>query len=384
MFVWRRLLRGAGFISAVAVLTVIAVAAGTVSADVNPLVLNTLVQWFSSLGGSSWKKSDRWLQGDPCVNRWYGIGCDSTNSVILSMSLGSNGLNGTLPDVAFVGLSGLKRLVLSSNRIQGELPLDMDVPSLTYLDLSMNMLEGSVPSTLGQAGALQFLYLQGNLLEGPFPSALLQLNLLGLKLAQNRFSGTLPANLASALSRVIVLDLSSNDFTGCLPSFDAMLTLTTLNISKNRLSCSLPSFPGSLQSLDASGNDFKCPIPPGQLFQNVQCTYCDPGYGLEGSSCVICAAGQFSTGLTSCQECVSGYYAANRGQSECIKCPAGTFSSYAGSSQCTNSMVVAILVLSSLLFLLTIAVLTAVFATPTRRPKRKYEHQEDDLSTKFM
>jgi hypothetical protein len=59
--------------------------------------LNALVDLYSSTNGNLWHNNANWLQGDPCENRWFGITCDDTDSVVLRLSLPQNNLAGYLP-----------------------------------------------------------------------------------------------------------------------------------------------------------------------------------------------------------------------------------------------------------------------------------------------
>ncbi len=34
-----------------------------------------LVQLYQATNGPRWFRRDNWLQGDPCLNEWYGITC---------------------------------------------------------------------------------------------------------------------------------------------------------------------------------------------------------------------------------------------------------------------------------------------------------------------
>ena len=53
--------------------------------------------------------TQKWnLTLDPCVDpAWYGLTCNSNGSSIVDLSLGSNGLSGTLPDLDLPELSRL-------------------------------------------------------------------------------------------------------------------------------------------------------------------------------------------------------------------------------------------------------------------------------------
>ena len=50
---------------------------------------------------------------------------------------------------------------------------------------------------------------------------------------------------------------------------------------------------------------------------------CEPGKYLDGSSCTVCAAGNFKSayGDEACTPCVVGQYQASTGQTSCDACP---------------------------------------------------------------
>ena len=39
-----------------------------------------LVDFYQSTYGKLWRKSDGWMDGDPCVVGWYGVVCDKANT----------------------------------------------------------------------------------------------------------------------------------------------------------------------------------------------------------------------------------------------------------------------------------------------------------------
>lgn len=94
-----------------------------------------------------------------------------------------------------------------------------------------------------------------------------------LILANNRFSGDIPAGIWPQLKNLVQLDLSSNEFNGSIPEDIGQLnSLTgTLNLSYNHLSGEIPKSLGNLPvtvSFDLRGNNLSGEIPQTGSFAN--------------------------------------------------------------------------------------------------------------------
>lgn len=106
-----------------------------------------------------------------------------TNCEILDLSV--NRLQGTIPS-EWGKLSSLKKLRLSSNDFTGQIPTDFGLlDDLVELGLQDNVFVGRIPSELGQMSSLENLNLVDNNLYGTVPS---ELGLLE-KLQELRLSG---------------------------------------------------------------------------------------------------------------------------------------------------------------------------------------------------
>eukprot|EP01018_Ginkgo_biloba_P025582 Gb_25576 [translate_table: standard] len=123
--------------------------------------------------------------GDPCApstwDAWEGVTCyyneDNTALVITHLELGSQGLKGFISaQIRF--LSNLVSLNLSSNSLQGSIPLGLGHGSLKRVDLSDNLFSGTIPDSLGSSH-LQLVLLNGNSLEGQVPEDLYSIGVRG-------------------------------------------------------------------------------------------------------------------------------------------------------------------------------------------------------------
>ncbi|KAG4138833.1 hypothetical protein ERO13_D07G157300v2 [Gossypium hirsutum] len=206
------------------------------------------------------------------------------------LSLFNNSLNGTIPfqvsnlqklrylDIGFnyfvdpdsFNFSGMPLLIhlgLAYNEFELEFPqFILNCHNLTFLDLSVNRLSGSIPESLyTNLSHLKYLSLCGNSFEGPLSSNISKLSkLIVLQLKTNRFNGSIPNSQLRKLRR---LDLHSNGLNSTIPpELGSCMNLTFLGLSDNffpdEISPSLISNWTNLISLQLQSNFFTRKIPP--------------------------------------------------------------------------------------------------------------------------
>ena len=158
----------------------------------------TLVNLFNSTGGAaSW--TIKWtIDRYTSMASWEGVKVE--NGRVVELSMPSNNLTGTLP----AGLGSLTQL--------------------RYLDLSGNNLSGDIPATLGNLTELYYLDLSANQLSGATPDL-------------------------SALTNLVVLDLSENDLAALPALSNSLPALEYLAASDNQLGGSLPAGWGAYTKL---------------------------------------------------------------------------------------------------------------------------------------
>ncbi|WOK99976.1 hypothetical protein Cni_G08688 [Canna indica] len=182
------------------------------------------------------------------------------------LNLAGNLLEGTIP-MGLFHLPKLETTWLNNNMLYGEIPpIPSNFPThLGVLDLSQNNLSGSIPSSISNLKSMRELQLSENLLEGLIPLSLGSMKLELLNLSHNRLTGKLPANLASLSTIIWFLDLSHNLLKGELPrGFSKMDKVQTIVLSSNKFNGSIPPDLGSciaLDQLNLSHNSLQGSIP---------------------------------------------------------------------------------------------------------------------------
>ncbi|CAH8255529.1 unnamed protein product [Arabidopsis lyrata] len=149
--------------------------------------------------------------------------------------------------------------------LRGIIPPEFgNLTRLTEIDLMLNFLSGTIPTTLSQI-PLEILAVTGNRLSGPFPPQLGEITTLtDVVMETNLFTGQLPSNLGNlrSLKRLLI---SSNNITGRIPeSLSNLKNLTDFRIDGNSLTGKIPDFIGNwtrLVRLDLQGTSMEGPIP---------------------------------------------------------------------------------------------------------------------------
>ncbi|KAK9141553.1 hypothetical protein Syun_010953 [Stephania yunnanensis] len=147
---------------------------------------------------------------------------------LVSIDISSNLLNGTVPDGLGSALPNLKSLNLAGNEIRGRSADLSGLKSINYLNISMNLFQGSVMGVF--EGPLEVIDLSENQFQGHI-SQYLNLSKTGLK-------GEIPSSI-SKLSALSVLDLSKNHLFGQIPKLKTN-NLQDLDLSLNNLTGEIP------------------------------------------------------------------------------------------------------------------------------------------------
>nr|GMD13947.1 MDIS1-interacting receptor like kinase 2-like [Ipomoea batatas] len=190
----------------------------------------------------------------------------SRNLTYLDLSLTC--LNGSIPESLFTNLKKLECLDLSFNDFSGPLsPNINNLSNLNDLRLSENQFQGEIPYSIGQLKDLQVLDISYNLLNSTIPPSLSSLTKLSyLDLSSNFISGNISPHLISNWTELTFLGLANNSFSSNIPSEIGSLTnLSEINLPNADLSGALDqlnftSFP-NVTRFNISGNNFRGSIP---------------------------------------------------------------------------------------------------------------------------
>lgn len=196
---------------------------------------------------------------------------------LLELYVDDNFLTGPIPS-NLGSLSWLNILSLYENQLSGTLPWQLSyMANLTFMYLDGNFLTNSIPHEFSNLLKLTQLFLCENFLSCYLPSSLNRLyaNMTTLSLADNRFSGTIPASL-STMTRSYELNLSTNEFSGTIPGVLGMVGSdfakngsglnffgVVVDLSKNYLTGTIPPalFSPQMQTISLWNNCFRGTLP---------------------------------------------------------------------------------------------------------------------------
>ncbi|CAK9204441.1 unnamed protein product [Sphagnum troendelagicum] len=164
------------------------------------------------------------------------------------LHLNNNSFSGTIPhDLG--RLQHLSHLLLDNNNMEGPLPVELiNIPTLTIVQLDNNPnISSMIPLEWFQIPTLIKLSMRNCSLIGSIPDLGALTNLTYLDLSRNNLNGTLPSNISSTLTTV---NFGNNYLTGVIPdSYGSELQqLQALQLADNLLSGSIPASLGSGQS----------------------------------------------------------------------------------------------------------------------------------------
>ncbi|XP_039170370.1 probable LRR receptor-like serine/threonine-protein kinase At3g47570 [Eucalyptus grandis] len=154
-----------------------------------------------------------------------------------------NELTGEIPR-ELGSLLKIREFALDRNNLTGSMPSSIgNLSSLEILFLSENNLSGSIPQVLGHLKNLQFIGFAANRVSGTIPSSLLNLSsLTQFDARSNQIQGTLPASIGLKLPDLADFSIFGNQLQGPIPpSISNCTKLDILQLGDNRFSGKVPS-----------------------------------------------------------------------------------------------------------------------------------------------
>ncbi|MEN1728735.1 MAG: hypothetical protein AAGJ52_09865 [Pseudomonadota bacterium] len=243
-----------------------------------PLPIAELEEFYLATNGDDWYRNDGWLDPDTPICDWYGIRCETQLAVtfITAIELPDNKLDGPIDSLLTLPITP-SRIDLSGNSLTGQLTI---IPwEADFIDLSNNALDGSLPWAMAVAvdpesqnaiilstvvpRTLSSLNLSGNQFRGFVPTDWRAFNLSYLNLSNNLLEGSIePTFDAMRVSSGGELVLTDNRFSGDIPAsvidttlFDTDLPLSGggLNLCWNDLSSNDPEVVAFIDSHHVAG-----------------------------------------------------------------------------------------------------------------------------------
>jgi Leucine-rich repeat (LRR) protein len=184
---------------------------------------------------------------------------------LFDISVANNMLTGSVLSLLSSQTAKLTTLDVSFNMLTGTLSSEIgDLVDLTVFSVGVNALSGSFPPSMGLLSHLRSLSADINFLDGSIPPEVAYLNLSTLYVSINSISGPLPSELGR-LTNLVNLDVSENRITGPIPSeLGNLVNLLAVYLDFNSMTGPLPSglcsLPRLLQ-LGAPGNYLTSNLP---------------------------------------------------------------------------------------------------------------------------
>ncbi|KAL6644025.1 hypothetical protein ACP70R_018791 [Stipagrostis hirtigluma subsp. patula] len=165
-------------------------------------------------------------------------------SRLVILLLNHNKISGSVPD-ELSNLSRLEYLDLSYNKLSSTIPTSLfHLDNIVNLYMSNNFFSGALPSDLSYMRTLYQIDLSTNNLVGKLPNSFANTEILALtylNLSHNTLENSIPDSFRQ-LANLEILDLSSNNLSGAIPKYLTNFTyLSSLNLSFNNLEGQIPN-----------------------------------------------------------------------------------------------------------------------------------------------
>jgi len=169
------------------------------------------------------------------------------------------------------GLSNLRKLDLSYNLLQGDIPdgYFSEMKQLSHLEIESNYLSGTLPSSLREKRNLVYLYIRRNSFQFVLEEALQNISwpqIFSLWMDGNNITGSFPSEIGE-LTGLASLSIADTSIAGLIPTELGKLTeLRRGWFYGNDLTGEIPAELGNLDQLEVMelhGNNFEGEMPQG-------------------------------------------------------------------------------------------------------------------------
>ncbi|PRP78057.1 hypothetical protein PROFUN_14031 [Planoprotostelium fungivorum] len=222
------------------------------AAQTDPAVLSAYQSFYNSTRGSHWLNHTGW-DNDNNVCNFFGVTCSPAGVVAISLS--GNNLTGFIDPTWFAAIANVSALDLSLNQLQGSLPTEINqLTSLKSLDISDNRFQSICNISSLRLSSLDVA--NNAFYNATFDSVapLLPSSLFSLNISFCHLTGQMDA--LSSLKNLRKLDASNNYATAFFSDASSLSFLAFLNFSRNAAPGNLTalSFNIYLQVIDLGGN----------------------------------------------------------------------------------------------------------------------------------
>ncbi|KAB1222513.1 Calcium-dependent protein kinase 1 [Morella rubra] len=133
--------------------------------------------------------------------------------------------------------------LLNGNHLIGPLPEELSyLPNLDRIQIDQSSISGPLPISFSYLNKTKHFHMNNNSISGQIPRELLRLpSLVHFQLDNNHFDGTTIPVSYSNMSKLLKLDLSSNQSNGSIPTDRLSENITTINLSINNLTRTIPA-----------------------------------------------------------------------------------------------------------------------------------------------
>nr|XP_043617168.1 probable LRR receptor-like serine/threonine-protein kinase At4g37250 [Erigeron canadensis] len=153
------------------------------------------------------------------------------------LDFSNNLISGELRELV-KGWKSLELLNISDNSLSGQLPENLGVlTNLTVVSLKNNYIHGNVPTGFN---SVTFLDLSANLINGSLPKDFGSSDLVYFNISHNRISGEIPPEFANKIPTNATVDLSYNNLTGPIPESSVFFNQNQTSFSGNSELCGKP------------------------------------------------------------------------------------------------------------------------------------------------